>query len=250
MTTRWPFHDFGGDGPTVIALHGHFGSSETFRSFARQLSGRLHIVAPDQVGHGSAPARDPLSPATYVDRMIAFIEHYASGPVHLYGHSMGGTHAFLIAAARPDLVQSLTLEEGSAIVGPAVLDQSGWAARASTLPELADMVRAQGIEDPYYFLESAVRFPDGWGFPFDYAAMRQSQLALIGDYSKEWASTKAPALLVRGRGSRLFSEEAADRMAAARPDVRLETFEAGHWVHNDALVALADVVAEFVYAND
>ncbi|WP_280396720.1 alpha/beta fold hydrolase [Nocardia carnea] len=250
MTTRWPFHDFGGDGPTVIALHGHFGSSETFRSFARQLSGRLHIVAPDQVGHGSAPAHLPLSPATYVDRMIAFIEQHSSGPVHLYGHSMGGTHALLIAAARPELVKSLILEEGAAVVGPAVLDQSGWAVRASTFLKLADMVRAQGIEDPYYFLESAVRFSDGWGFPFDYAAMKQSQLDSIGDYSKEWASTTAPALLIRGKRSRLFSGETADRMAAARPGVRLAEFEAGHWVHNDALVALADVVAEFVYAND
>jgi pimeloyl-ACP methyl ester carboxylesterase len=50
-----------------------------------------------------------MTPSGHARGLVDFIEHLGSGPVHLFGNSMGGAIALQLAARRPDLVRSLTL---------------------------------------------------------------------------------------------------------------------------------------------
>jgi pimeloyl-ACP methyl ester carboxylesterase len=64
--------------------------------------------------------------------LAAFIERLRVAPVHLVGHSRGGHVALALAAARPDLVRSVTTIEGGFL--DAGVDEEALAALASFGP--------------------------------------------------------------------------------------------------------------------
>jgi pimeloyl-ACP methyl ester carboxylesterase len=107
----------GPSAPTAVFVHGLGGSSTNWTDFAGQLSGRVNGIALDLPGFGRTPPPEgyDFSMATHSDTVIRFLEGL-DGPVHLFGNSMGGAIALLVAARRPDLVRSLT------VISPAMPD--------------------------------------------------------------------------------------------------------------------------------
>ncbi|WP_166348861.1 alpha/beta fold hydrolase [Phytoactinopolyspora limicola] len=242
-----PMTDYGGDGPVLLALHGHFGSARTFAGLARALHGQVRVVALDQRGHGLMPSDGPFSRDAYVADVANFLSTTRLRPSAVLGHSMGGVNAFQLAARHPELVPALIVEEGSAVVEPPVLDIRGWPRRADTLPELGSLIQAQGIPDPSYFLESAVRYPDGWGLACEPEAMMRSQELLLGEWWTDWAGIQCPTLLIRGADSTVLSAQQAHDMVRRRPGTEYAEFSGcGHWVHDDDVTGMANSVAEFL----
>lgn len=97
--------------PTAVYLHGLGGSSLNWYDLMVALGDHVEGWALDLGGFGdSPPPRDgDFTPAGHARSVAAFIEHLGSGPVHLFGNSMGGAIALQLAARRPELVRSLTL---------------------------------------------------------------------------------------------------------------------------------------------
>jgi pimeloyl-ACP methyl ester carboxylesterase len=104
--------------PVAVYVHGLGGSATNWTDMAAQLSGSVRGYAVDLPGFGqSAPPTDyDYRIESHVDVVIRLIETLGHGPVHLFGNSMGGAISILVAAARPDLVRTLTL------ISPAVPD--------------------------------------------------------------------------------------------------------------------------------
>ncbi len=97
------------DAEPALYVHGLGGSSANWTDLADLLSDRLDGHAVDLPGFGrSEPARR-YTLAAMADRVVRVIEHLGRGPVHLFGNSLGGAVSVRVAAARPDLVRSLTL---------------------------------------------------------------------------------------------------------------------------------------------
>lgn len=97
--------------PAVPALyvHGLGGSATNWTDLAALLAGRLHGVAIDLPGSGYSDPGDRYTIPAFADRVIRWIEHSGTGPVHLLGNSLGGTVCVKVAALRPELVRTLTL---------------------------------------------------------------------------------------------------------------------------------------------
>ncbi|OLT32556.1 alpha/beta hydrolase [Actinomadura sp. CNU-125] len=248
---RLAWLDGGGDVP-VLALHGHFGRGRCFAPLAAALAPRHRVIALEQRGHGHSERAESYGPDEYVADAAAFLRGLGAGPAAVLGHSMGGVVAFRLAARHPELVRALIVEEGGAYNRPPevpnpVLDVRGWPRRAATLDGLRRGIEAQGIPDAGYFLESAVERPDGWGLLFDHDDMVASQEALVGDWWDDWTGSDCPALLVHGTESFVLPTAMAREMAARRPGTVLREFGGcGHWVHDDAPEAFAEVVREFL----
>src|SRR5262249_33884777 len=102
----------------ALYVHGLGGSSTNWTDLAAVLAGYLDGEAVDLPGFGwSDPApRGNYSLASHAHSVVRLVEQRGRGPVHLFGNSMGGAVAILLAARRPDLVRTLTL------VSPAVPD--------------------------------------------------------------------------------------------------------------------------------
>lgn len=94
----------GGEGPSILLLHGFGGAAWNFTELAELLPGR-RLLIPDLPGHGkSDPLPAPSIPA-FADTMAGLLDE----PAAVVGHSMGGVVALRLAERRPDLVQSLVL---------------------------------------------------------------------------------------------------------------------------------------------
>ncbi len=108
------------DAPTLLLLHGFPTSSHMFRDLIPALADRYHLVAPDFPGYGnsSMPAVnefeytfDRLS--QIIDQLIVKlgIERYS-----LYLMDYGAPVGFRIAAAHPERVETLIIQNGNAYV--------------------------------------------------------------------------------------------------------------------------------------
>lgn len=99
------------DAPTAVFIHGLGGSSLNWTDQMHLFEGRFDGWAVDLGGFGfSPPPRDgDYSPMGHARSVIELITEQVTGPVHLFGNSLGGAVAINVAASRPDLVSSLTL---------------------------------------------------------------------------------------------------------------------------------------------
>jgi pimeloyl-ACP methyl ester carboxylesterase len=96
----------------VLCVHGMSGAATNWTDFMGELTPAYDCKALDLPGSGFSPP--PRSKAGYSIKALAgtvirLIETLDRGPVHLVGNSMGGAVAIRAAAARPDLVRTLTL---------------------------------------------------------------------------------------------------------------------------------------------
>jgi pimeloyl-ACP methyl ester carboxylesterase len=210
------------------------------------LSDRLTCRAIDMPGHGKTEMPDP-----HVDfqiqaagATIALIEQTGS-PVHLVGHSYGGTIALRIAKERPDLIRSLVAIEP---VYFSVLDDAGHPAYAQAHREEIEMIELLKRGDK---LGAAQRFMDRWASPGDWArldtksrdamAARIDFLKSVGNsilnrnderlHLSDFATINAPTLLIRGSRGLDVIKHINDTLAQVMPNAQTKSVaDAGHMV--------------------
>lgn len=105
-----------GDLPAVVLLHGLAGSAREWEPTAAAIADEWRVIHIDQRGHGDSTRRPgDVSRRAFVDDVVAVVEACVPGErVLLVGQSMGAHTAFMVAAARPDLVAGLVMLEGHA----------------------------------------------------------------------------------------------------------------------------------------
>jgi pimeloyl-ACP methyl ester carboxylesterase len=110
----------GGHGEPLILLHGFGASADSWNRFAKSLTKRYHVIAPDQPGWGASTRLENASygyPAQ-IERLRQFLSALGLKRVHLVGHSMGGFIASAYAARYPDEVITLGLIAPHGMVEP------------------------------------------------------------------------------------------------------------------------------------
>lgn len=109
---RMAYLERSGEGERVVLIHGFASQKDIWLQLSHYLPEAFHVLVPDLPGHGESsrePDRDYTVPAL-AGAVARFIEMKAAGePVHLAGSSLGGAVSLLVAAERPDLVDSLIL---------------------------------------------------------------------------------------------------------------------------------------------
>jgi len=105
------------DAPVILALHGWQDNAASFETLAASLD-EYRILAPDFPGHGRSSWRHPQAGYgiwSYLEEMLALLEHLAVESCVFMGHSMGGAVAALMAALYPERCRALVLLDN---VGP------------------------------------------------------------------------------------------------------------------------------------
>ena len=241
--------DFGGEGRSVLLLHGLAGTAVEWEETAAWLSATHRVDALDQRGHGRRERRPTnVSREAFVADAIAAIDELALAPAVLIGQSLGGHTAFLVATARPDLVRGLVIAEASpAEAKPGQPEEirkllSAW-------PAFPSRAAAQeffgGTPAGRAWARNLDETQNGLVPAFEVDVMVEAIAAASDARWDEWRQIQAPTLIVRGEHGDLSEEEATD-MARALPVAELVTLPGGHDVHLDEPEAWRAAVEGFL----
>ena len=99
--------DLGGDGPAVLVAHATGFCGGAYGPLAAGLVDRFHVWALDFRCHGASgrPSTDEITWQGMIDDVLAVIAEIG-GPVHGFGHSMGGACLLGAEARRPGTLRS------------------------------------------------------------------------------------------------------------------------------------------------
>ena len=106
----------GGDGPSIVLVHGLTGAASNFVSLAPMLASRFRVLVPELPGHGGS---QPLAAAPNLDAFAEPVQAAAAAegmlPAVVVGHSLGGLVALRLAMRRPDAVRAVVLAGAAGI---------------------------------------------------------------------------------------------------------------------------------------
>ena len=100
----------GGNGETIVLLHGFGGYKDQWTAFAKYLKG-YHLVIPDVPGFGESSRipTDRYDVESQVGRIKRFVEVLKLDKFHMAGNSLGGTFTATYGAKYPEKVLTLAL---------------------------------------------------------------------------------------------------------------------------------------------
>ncbi|MEZ0340744.1 alpha/beta fold hydrolase [Mycobacterium sp. pV006] len=241
----------GGAGRPLVLVHGLMGRGSTWSRQLPWLTRLGRVFTYDAPWHRGREVHDPypISTERFVEDLRDAVAPLGE-PAVMVGHSMGALHSWCLAAAHPELVAALVVEDMAPdfrgrTTGP-------WEPWLHALPvefASADEVFAEfGPVAGQYFLEAFDRTPTGWrlhGEPdrwIEIAAQWGER-----DYWTQWQAVRAPALLLEAANTvappdqmRAMAEQSAGRATYLR------IANAGHLIHDDAPDRYREAVEAFL----
>lgn len=263
------YTDYGGEGPTLLLLHGVTRCGGDWESLMTTLSATWRVIALDQRGHGGSERADRYLVTDYVADSVQFVREELATPVIIFGHSLGAMVAAAVAAELQQYVRGIVLEDppfhtmGNRIAG------SVWQAQFLGMQNAGEL--GGSIEEITDTLAD-IRLPaSGGGFKrlgelrdrasLTWSAQCLSQLDpqvltpviegrwLDGyDFNKILASIRCPVLLLQGDPSAggAMSDADAEAAVTSLPSCQKMRFTGcGHQLHRDRPLEVLQALQEF-----
>jgi len=257
--------------PTIMLLHGFPSSSFMFRDLIPQLADRFHVVAPDYIGFGQSDAPS----ATEFDYTFDNLTTHVTGLIDqlglksyvLYMQDYGGPVGFRIFTQRPDAVKGFVIQNTNAYM-EGVGDPAKqvflplWEKRDAKSEAGARTLLQAGTTQFQYTVGAKTPeaiSPDNWTHDqalLDRPGTDAYQLDLLENYKTNVAAYEGwhaafrqhqpKTLIVWGKHDPFFVEAGAQAYLKDLPEARLVWLDAGHFVLDENVAAVAsEVKAEF-----
>ncbi|AIY48538.1 alpha/beta fold hydrolase [Mycolicibacterium fortuitum] len=240
----------GGRGGPIVLVHGLMGRGSTWSRQLPWLTELGEVYTYDAPWHRGRDVVDPHPIST--ERFVADLGEAVAAlnrPVVLVGHSMGALHSWCLAAARPELVKAVVVEDMAPdfrgrTTGP-------WEPWVHALP--VEFGSAQEVYDEFgpvagqYFLEAFDRTDTGWrlhGYPqwwLDIAAQWGTR-----DYWQQWREVDVPTLLMEAENSVAPPGQMRKMAEIGQHTTYLHVPGAGHLIHDDAPEVYEEAVTRFL----
>ncbi len=203
------------DAEPLVLLHGLGEGADDWATVAPVFARDHRVYALDLRGHGRSGWPGRYSLELMRADVAGFLDALGLDRVRMVGHSMGGVVAWLLAAAAPDRVELLVLEE-------------------APLPRPrtpAPLVRPDG------------ELPFDWGMV---VAVRRQLDTPPADWLERLGDITAETLVVAGGPSSHVPQDGVAELADRIPGGRLLTIPAGHLVHAARPEAFTAAVSAFL----
>ncbi|WP_146587452.1 alpha/beta fold hydrolase [Puniceibacterium confluentis] len=251
------WHDLAGTGLPLVCLPAlSFAAAANFLDVVCDpaLADARRILI-DLPGSGFSEAAQDFdhTPRAHAAVVARVLDHLKPGPCVLFGHSMGGSVAMALAAARPDLVHHLVVAEGNLRPGGGaasrgIAQQDGAAYPAGGYPAQMHDIRAKAISgQPFYgFLHASWRLAD----PGALHGNASGLVDLDPELEQSFLNLACPRTYLYGAKSLARNVGSADvpepELLRAR-GVGTEVIpDAGHFMTRDNPAAVARVLARIL----
>ena len=256
--------------PTILLLHGFPSSSHMYRDLITDLCDRFHLIAPDYPGFGSSdmPSRDHYE-YTF-DNLSTTIEKFIDAlklkHFNLYMQDYGAPVGYRIAVRRPELIQSLLIQNANAYeegLGPAIEDgKRFWATRneetENTMRQILTlegtmMQYLDGVKDKKKISPDAYHYDQ---YFLERPGNKEIQLDLLYDYKNNikqypvWQNYlrthQPPALITWGKNDALFTDKGALAYQRDLPNAEIHLLNTGHFALEEFHSRIAAYIDEFL----
>lgn len=245
----------------IIILHGLFGISDNWVSYARRIAMEgFEVFVVDQRNHGQSPQSDNFNYLALTDDLFDFIdEHEIEDPI-LIGHSLGGKVAMRFALENPHLVKKLVVVDitlkaygprehhRKIIEAMKAVDLSTVVTRSDVEKQLVASIPELRIRQ---FILKNLHRKDKNDFEWRiYLAGLESNLDEMFDGIDTITKFEKPTLFIKGGASDYILLEDYDQIRYNFPNAEIITIEgASHWVHVEAMERFYQLTMGFATGN-
>ena len=236
---------------TILCMHGLTRNSADFEDISNVLADDYRLIVVDQRGRGKS-AYDPnpanYNPLVYVQDMFVLLKELELSSVILLGTSMGGIMAMMMAAMKPEMVESIIINDvGPEIAKPGLDRLKKYIGQSAPVSNWDEAVKQTAVinsiafpdADEQFWLEFAKRLytEDESGCP---VLAHDPKIAVpLMDTDANAVAPELwpvyelildkPILLIRGELSDIIDIECVQRMQKMKPDMEfLEIPNIGH----------------------
>jgi|AntAceMinimDraft_15_1070371.scaffolds.fasta_scaffold46156_2 pimeloyl-ACP methyl ester carboxylesterase len=245
----------------IIILHGLFGVSDNWVSYARRIAMEgFEVFVVDQRNHGQSPQSNNFNYLALTDDLFDFIdEHEIEDPI-LIGHSMGGKVVMRFALENPHLVKKLVVVDITLkAYGPRKhhrkiidamkgVDLSTVDNRGEVEKMLTDFIPELRIRQ---FIMKNLHRKDKNEFEWRiYIDGIDNNLDQMFDAIDTITKFEKPTLFIKGGASDYILLEDFPQIRYNFPNAEIITIEgASHWVHVEAMERFYQLTMGFATGN-
>jgi len=259
--------------PTILLLHGYPSSSHTYRELIPLLSGRYHVIAPDNLGSGFSDKPNPTDTdytfdllADHVTELLNVLE---IDTYVIYMQDFGAPVGYRVMMHNPARVRAIVGQNANAYLEgiPEAKQAFFNNAQLDTSPEnIAKLFAFTGpdaVKHKQYLRDvkgkEDVMSPDTWthdSYFLQTQAERDIQVELFQDYRTnllaypQWQAFlrehQFPTLLVWGQNDPVFMASGARAYLKDLPDAEIHLLDAGHFAAEEQPIEIAKHIVRFM----
>lgn len=260
--------------PTILLLHGFPTSSHMFRNLIPALSDRFHVIAPDYPGFGNSSKPDVKDFDYSFDHLAILmgklVKKLKIKKYSLYLMDYGAPIGFRLAAANPQQIDSLIIQNGNAYdEGLAEFwdpIKKYWNDRSSeNAAPLANFITLEGVKWQYTHgvRNEAKISPDNWNVDIRHLSQEGNpaiQLQLFYDYQNNvphypaWQAYfrkhQPPTLIVWGKNDYIFPASGAYPYQRDLKNLEFHLLDTGHFALEEDGQLIADYIRNFLFTDN
>jgi valacyclovir hydrolase len=223
--------------PAMLLIHGMLGTAEThFEHVIKWLEPSFRVIAPTLRGYGQSEPKPRTFPYDFYHKdandVLALMDALNLNTAHILGYSDGGETALLSAGSQPERFNSVMTIGAIGFYGPAMR------------PVVQRMFPGNWISDEEVALHG---IPNRDAFVLGWMKSVQRIIDSGGDLSLTIAERiAAPLLMMLGERDALNPPEYAKKVIARAQNARLQMFNCGHGVHQEAWEEFQRMAGEFL----
>jgi len=243
-----------GNGQPLIILHGLLGSLDNWHTLSKTFARSFRVLAVDLRNHGRSPHSDTLTYAAMADDVLELMDTQRLDSSHVIGHSMGGKVAMALALANPTRVSKLIVVDIAPRSYRRLHDElvdtlmsvnlALFQSRQQIDEELASKIPARAVRQ--FLMKNLARDESGsffWKANLATISKNDEQLSTEIDALAPFPN---PTLFIKGKRSDYIVESDIPPIQRLFPNARIESIDAGHWVHAESPARFADVIQQFL----
>jgi esterase len=245
-----------GEGQPFIILHGLFGQSDNWNTFAKQISEEgYEVYTVDQRNHGLSPHSttwDYHSMSSDIEQLMASLQ---LKKCILLGHSMGGKTAMQFALEHSGLLDKLIVADISpryylphhkaVLQGLQAVDFKIIKTRKEAEHILSQYINDNGTRQ--FLLKNIYWKTNGemdWRFNLD---IINKEIENVGKAIQADDHCEIPTLFIRGERSDYILDSDLELIKEIFPRSYIETIpNAGHWIHAEQPQSFLKCIMDFI----
>lgn len=225
--------------PSVILLHGLFGSGDNLSVIRRHFETTHHVVSIDLPDHGKSPQSQYFNFDVWAQQVIKTIQSLQIKKAFIVAHSLGGKVAMRVATLAPDLIAKLVVldiapvqyeaRHHNVIDGLSNVKLETIVDRKEAMAQLSEYVKDIGTRS--FLLKSLYKdASNNWKWRFNLPLLVRDY-SLLSDWPFKGNSFFGNITFIKGSKSDYITAAHEALIVAQFPNAKAKIVDAGHWLH-------------------